>query len=106
MEGELIVGLVAVVGLILVPSLAIAVRVSLKPMVEAVVLLREALGKTAPSTRATEDLDETRARLAHLEAAVRELQESSAFFRELRTPESPARALSDGIRAAEPTANR
>lgn len=104
MEGELIVGLVAVVGLILVPSLAIAVRVSLKPMVEAVVLLREALGKTTPATRASEDADETRARLAYLEAAVSELQESSAFFRELVTPAQPAHALTDGSRAAEPAA--
>lgn len=103
MEGEIIVGLVAVVGLILVPSLAIAVRVSLKPMVEAVVLLREALGKTTPSTRASADADDTRARLAYLEAAVGELQESSAFFRELVTPEQPARALTGGSGATEPS---
>jgi hypothetical protein len=106
MEGELVVGLVAVVGLILVPSLAIAVRVSLKPMVEAVVLLREALGKSTPAMRASEDAEATRARLAYLEAAVSELQEASAFFRDLRTPEPSAPALSDGSRTAETTAQR
>lgn len=92
MEGELIVGLVAVVGLILVPSLAIAVRLSLKPTVEAVLLLREAL--TTRSTAAVHDPEDTKARLAQLEAAVSELQESTAFFRELRAPEQAAPALS------------
>lgn len=102
MEGELIVGLVAVIGLILVPSLAIAVRVSLKPVVEAIVMLRDALGKTTPSN---EDAGDTKTRLARLEAAVGELQESSAFYRELRTPELPARAVSDASVAAHTSAH-
>lgn len=101
MEGELIVGLVAVVGLILVPSLAIAVRVSLKPMVEAVVLLREALGKTGSPARGHEDAYDTQARLANLESAVAELQESIAFFRELQAAEPRLPALSGTSGAAQ-----
>jgi hypothetical protein len=106
MEGELIIGLVAVVGLILVPSLAIAVRLSLKPTVDAVLRLREALGRTAASGFPGRDAEEIRARLTQLEAAVSELQESSSFYRELAPPERTARALPDAGAATHIPARR
>jgi hypothetical protein len=95
MEGEMIIGLMAVIGLIVIPSLAVAVRLSFKPMVEAIVRLHDALGKTGATTPAIEGNEEIRARLANLEAAVEELRESSAFYRELKHPRETAALTGD-----------
>ena len=94
MDGELIVGLVAVVGLIVVPSLAIAVRLSLKPMVEAIVRLHEGLSRRGSVT--VDETAEIKAQLNRLEATVQKLSESEAFYRELRAPQQEVQTLTEG----------
>ena len=97
MDGESIIGLVAVVGLIFIPSLAIAVRLSLKPMVEAIVRLHEGLSRTGTGTELSGETAGIRAQLNRLEETVQKLSESDAFDRELRASRREILAPAEAI---------
>ena len=69
MDSDAIVGLVAVVGLILIPSLGLTARFALKPIIESMLKIREALDRSrAPAEDARLTALETR--LGSLEDAV------------------------------------
>jgi hypothetical protein len=93
MDGGEIIGLLAVLGVIVLPSLAIAVRLSLKPMVEAIVRLHQGLAVSKPTVPAGEDVAALRAQVERLEAKVESLAEAEAFYRALGTPDAALRGL-------------
>lgn len=85
MDIEEVMGLLALLALVVFPALALTVRLSLKPIVEAIVRLREAFVGS--------DLPASQARIARLEGEVRELKaeverlaEVEEFYARLREP--------------------
>ena len=90
MVGEEILEFMLVVALVVLPALAITARIALKPIVEAILMLREAL--TAGQTPGPGDQDEvTRLgdRIKVLESQVSRLEESEVFYRKLQEGDSP-----------------
>lgn len=75
-EVEGILGIVVLVGLVIVPALAISARIALRPIVEAVVTLKEELAP-GPS-----ELPQARRRIAQLESRVERMEDELHRFRE------------------------
>lgn len=95
MDAEEIMGFLAIGALIVVPALAISIRISLKPIVEAVLRLHEGLNRSRAEPRPDGEQARLREQVELLEVKVQKLMESEAFYRELRSPETEQVRLTD-----------
>jgi hypothetical protein len=87
-----IFGLVFIFAVFAIPALGITARLAIRPVVEAIVRLREAFTAT-PGAAAEQRLAELEAQMQSLHALVAGLQAESAFERELRSAPSSNAAL-------------
>lgn len=75
MDGGELIGLIGVVSVVLIPSLAFAARFALKPIVESILRLREGFATqdnaytTKQIDRLEREIDDLRSKLEHLESA-------------------------------------
>ena len=98
MNPDSIAELIAVVGLILIPSIGLTARFALKPIIESMLKIREALDRQRPPVEDPR-LDAIEARLAGLENAVERIATAAEFDARLRAP-AAAGAL-PGTRVAD-----
>lgn len=85
MDGGEIIGLVAVLGIIVIPSLGLTARFALKPIVESVLRLRDALDRQRPSVE-VQRISLLEERVTDLQHTVEQLAESVDFHAQLRSP--------------------
>jgi hypothetical protein len=88
-----IVGLIFIFAVFAIPALGITARLAIKPVVEAIVRLREAF-TAAPSAVSEQRFAELEAQVQSLHALLARVQEESAFERELGSAPHSAGALS------------
>lgn len=82
MDGGEIIGLVAVLGIFVIPSLGLTARFALKPIVESVLRLRDALDRQRP-TVADQRLELLEQRMTEMQHAVERLEETVEFHAQL-----------------------
>jgi hypothetical protein len=95
-----IVPLVAIIGLIVIPSLGLTARFALKPIIEGMLKIREALDRQRSPVEDPR-LATIEARLSGLEEAVERIAVAAEFDTRLRAAAEPAR-LSAADTAAGP----
>jgi hypothetical protein len=89
MNGEEIIELAAVLSVVVLPMMAVTLRLTLRPLVEAILRLREGLRADAGPPLAGADAAELarlREEVARLHRTVARLQEAEAFHRALEGP--------------------
>lgn len=97
MNGGEIIGFAAVLGLIVIPSLALTARFALKPIVDSVLRLRESLDRTrsAPDNERLARLEE---RVNQLGDTVDRLADTVDFHMQLQAGSPPSVELPMGAR--------
>jgi len=98
MNPDSIAELIAVVGLILIPSIGLTARFALKPIIESMLKIREALDRQRPSAEDSR-LAAIEARLAGVENAVERIAAVAEFDARLRAP--VAAGVLPGARVAD-----
>jgi hypothetical protein len=107
MHIDMIVGLVLIFFVVVVPILGITARLALKPVVESVLALRDAMREGSPDRREEARIAHLQEEVAELRRTVKELKEArdweaSLILPENRGPEKQGARLSQGERAAGP----
>ncbi|MEN8375318.1 MAG: hypothetical protein ABFS34_07705 [Gemmatimonadota bacterium] len=86
MDVEEFLAVVAVFAIIVLPALALTSRFALKPIVEAIIMLREGLAGKKPDEDAQHRLTMIEAELSELGASVRRLADAHEYDRQLTAP--------------------
>ncbi len=92
MNSSDIVGLVAVIGVILIPSIGLTARFALKPIVESLLRMREAFDRQGASVDA-QRLTLLEQRVTDMQESMERLSDAVEFDRQLRVANPPAGAL-------------
>ncbi len=95
MNGGEIIGFAAVLGIIVIPSLGLTARFALKPIVESVLRLREALDRDRPAPD-NERMARLEERVSQLSDTVDRLADTVDFHMQLQAGSSPNGALPVG----------
>lgn len=96
MNGGEIIGLAAVLGIIVIPSLGLTARFALKPIVESVLRLREALDRNRPAPD-NERMARLEERVSQLGDTVDRLADTVDFHMQLQTTRPSNGALPAGV---------
>ncbi len=99
MNGGEIIGFAAVLGIIVIPSLGLTARFALKPIVESVLRLREALDRDRPLPD-NERMARLEERVSQLSDTVDRLADTVDFHMQLQAGHAPDRALPVSAQAA------
>ena len=85
-----------VIGVFVIPALAVSARIALRPIVDALVRLPEAL-PTLSAAPDSDEIRELRTRIEYLEDRLASVEETADFHRELASPRAPGdrRLLAD-----------
>ncbi len=81
--------LVVIFALVVVPALGITVRFALKPIVDAILRLKEGGVLRSYDPGATTEVRQLREEVAELQRTIRELKEVESFHRTLAAPPAP-----------------
>ncbi len=98
MDGGEIIGFAAVLGLIVIPSLGLTARFALKPIVESVLRLREALDRDRPAPD-NERMARLEERVSQLSDTVDRLADTVDFHMQLQAGTRSPAALPAGAGA-------
>jgi hypothetical protein len=77
-----------VIGVFVIPALAVSARIALRPIVDALVRLPEAL-PTRSASPDSDEIRELRTRIEYLEDRLASVEETADFHRELASPRAP-----------------
>lgn len=95
MDGGEIIGLVAVLSIITIPSLGLVARFALKPVVESMLRLRESFDRQNTSVD-TQRLQLLEQRVTEMQDSIERLTDAVDFDRQLRSGTASGAALPGG----------
>lgn len=99
MEIDDIIGFIFLFLIVVVPLLGLTARLAIKPMVDAIVRLRESFAQGAGGVLAERRVLELEDEVRQLRAEVRRLSDAEAFQRELLAPPPHGHERDQGVHA-------